>query len=482
MEDEIVELWHKLDDKFFQPESFINVSFLSPKQTNSIERFVKNCIIFIAVFLYSCFSYVYMKIYDYMLTYYLKETFSQQSSAGLKVLTNSTKKFFEVNFWGYNDKMIDFIDSVSKEIKVFNENLDLLQFETIKTQQKNRYFNNSMESDNLSNDFLKEILKDDFYLDLEILKTFNSITFENLQKYIPKFFRMMKIKILIQGNITKAQALNVAEILKTNFMCEGLDTEYELKGRCYELPLGTNVCRIKSLMLSDDNSHIQNFYQIGRKTIRNLNLLKLLESICEPKTFDYLRNREQLGYSVGCTFQDIEGILGLKVYVFSQEHKHLFTEVFQKMEIFMNDIARKAVHEITDEEFENFKQARIKLLLADPRSLETELRQNWNEIKENEYIFNRFELSAKVLKTLTKSDLQEFFDGFTKPENMRRLSVQVIGNPKVEGSSEENDLNRELKVEFMTEKLTEQEKHVGEDITKFQENLILHPIVRFKIE
>lgn len=292
---------------------------------------------------------------------------------------------------------------------------------------------------------------------------------------------MMKIKILVQGNMTKDQTLSVANILKTNFACEPLDAAYELKGRCYQMPLGTNVFRVKSLMLNDDNSHIKNYYQIGPNNFRNRNLTQLAVKILKPKAFDYLRNKEQLGYSVGCKHDNTKEFLGLIVHVSSQEHKHSYTEILEKMETFTNEIARTAIKDLTDEEFENFKQSRIKMLSADHNTIAEELEANWNEIKERYYIFDRTELTVKVLKSLTKADLQEFFESFTRPENMRKLSVQVIGNQQIEGAVVENSLDRELKVKFITEKLTEDENLIGEDIGKFQKDLLLHPVYKFEI-
>jgi nardilysin len=432
---------------------------------------------------FSISSYLYLMIYDYMLTQYLNKTYSQASSAGLNVYSDSAKKYFTLQFNGYNDKMTEFIDTVSKSIKTYNENLEQSLFDTIKAQSKKRYFNSLLDSDDLNDEFLKEVLNDDYYHNFELYKEIDNIAFENLQKFVPKFFRMMKIKVLIQGNVTKNQALAIGNILKTNFACEPLDdAKYELKTRCYQMPLGTSVLRAKSLRLKDDNSNIKNYYQIGLNNFHNRNLTQLIASFLSPKCFDYLRNKEQLGYSVGCSFDETKGVLGIIVHVSSQEHKHSHAKVLQKMDIFMNEIAKAAIQNISDEEFESFKQSRVKMLVADHVKLSDEVQRNWNEIRDQDYVFNRAELSAKVTKSLTKDDFQQFFESFTKPENTRRLSVQVIGNQQIDGVLEGNDSDRVLKVEFMVEKLTEDENLIGEDIKDFQKNKYLHPVVKFEIE
>jgi nardilysin len=324
---------------------------------------------------------------------------------------------------------------------------------------------------------LRQIIKCGHFSDFELFQEI--ITFENLQEFVVKCFNQMKLKVLVQGNITRDQALNVANIIKTNFAFEPFESESELKYRSYEMPLGTTVFRIRSFKPNDVNTMIKNYYEIGPDSLRIRTLAEILVSTLEPKAFDFLRTKEQLGYQAGCMLNNNDGVIGIIVYVLSQEDKHPYSEVTQKMETFMNEVAKTAIDELTDVEFESFKQARVRALLVNERTLSDEHTKDWTEIKNNEYIFNRSELAAKVTKPLTKADLQEFFRSFTKPENMRKLSVQVIGSKE---NSQEINPNGELKMTIMSDKLTEDEQHVGEDIKEFQKSLVLHPIVRFKVE
>lgn len=257
--------------------------------------------------------------------------------------------------------------------------------------------------------------------------------------------------------------------------------EYELKTRGYQLPLGTNVLRMKSLLLDDDNSSIRNLYQVGPATIRKTCLLSLIESILHPKAFDYLRSKKQLGYSVGVDLENKGDVYGLCVFVSSQEHKHKFTEVQQQIETFMDEIATKAIDELTDEEFETFKEARIKMLSAEDLELDYEVGRNWREIKRLDYMFDRIELSIKVTKSLTKTDLQDFFKTFTQPENMRKLIIQVIGNQTQPESPQVNIKDRELKVDFITNKLADDESVIT-SVEEFKKELFLYPVVKPQIE
>jgi nardilysin len=271
-----------------------------------------------------------------LLSQYFNKAYSQQSTANLDAWFSVNDQYSKLSFSGYNDKMIEFVDLVSKDIKSFSDNMNQSNFDTFKAQQKEKFSNRILESDNLNSEYLIEIISSDYYHDLEKYQKIDGITFENLQKFVAKYFSQMKIKVLVQGNMTKDQALNAANIIKTNFAFEPLETEHELNGRSYQMPLGTHVFRARSLMPNDDNSKIKNYYEIGPETLRTRNLAEILESILKPKAFDFLRTKEQLGYSVGCDLEDNDGIIGIVIHVSSQEHKHPYREVLEKMETFMH--------------------------------------------------------------------------------------------------------------------------------------------------
>lgn len=399
------------------------------------------------------------------------------STAGLTLTTKSTLKGTELKFSGYNEKLPLLIDMVTKYLKT---EIAESVFEMQKQEMKKNFGNALLRNDALCTDQLSSLLVSEHWTDYDFYKEIEGVTFEDMKIFLQNLFHQMKIQVLMQGNITKSQAEQVVNILTSNFSCGPIDQEYELKPQGYQLPLGTNVLRLKSLMANDDNSYIKNFYQVGTESIRLVCLLRLLESILDPKAFEFLRTKEQLGYSVGVESESHAGVIGLSVYVSYQENKHSLSEVYQKMETFMNEIAKEIIEELTDDEFESHQESRINLLSAEDLDLETEAARNWKEITEFNYVFNRFELAAKVTKNLTKSDLQTFFKCFTDPEKLRKLSVQVIGNKVNSEDSIDHLKEDELEVQVMTEKLISDETLIT-NIDEFRRKLFLHPAVKSQI-
>ena len=408
-----------------------------------------------------------------MLNRRLRKKFSQAFNTGLNLSTATSNKALSFSFLGYNDKMLTFFKKFIESL--IDRRMEQTVFEAVRVAKKEECFNQLLRNDALGSQFLKEIVTENYYSHDDIYKAIETISFDEFVKFVTSFFAKVKAQILIQGNMTKSQSMEILRVMQENFQFEHLDEEYELRNRSYQIPLGSSVLRVRSLMLNN-NSNIRDYYQIGRDTLRARCLTRLVVSILDPKAFDYLRTKEQLGYSVGCQFNDDGAVLGIVIHVSSQERKNLFSKVSAKMENFIADVAKKIMEELTDEEFENHKESRVKMLSADFKSLSEETTRNWSEINIQEYVFNRLELAAKVIKDITKTELQGFFKSFTEPGNMRKLSVQVIGNQH----NNETFVRNEPTIEFLTDTLTEDENLIA-NIEEFQSKLNLNPAAKFEI-
>jgi secreted Zn-dependent insulinase-like peptidase len=209
-------------------------------------------------------------------------------------------------------------------------------------------------------------------------------------------------------------------------------------------------------------------------------MTKILKQFVDPKTYDYLRSKYQLGYAVGCGIEQTGEILGFNIVVLSQEHKHRFNAVQIKIDDFMDNTITNAIDELSDEDFEKFKDAYIKELQAEILTLDAEITTNYLEISEEFFLFNRKELSAEITRGITKREFQEFYHSFMDRERQRVLCTHVIGNEKREGGDESEENNRrnntDLNIEFITESFTDE--FVIKNIEAFQSEMELYPAVR----
>lgn len=204
-------------------------------------------------------------------------------------------------------------------------------------------------------------------------------------------------------------------------------------------------------------------------------MAKILKNFVDPKVYDYLRSKYQLGYAVGCGIDQTGEILGFNIVVLSQEHKHRFNAVQIKIDDFMDNTITNAIDELDDAEFEKFKDAHIKDLQAEILTLDSEVSGNYSEISDEHYLFNRKELSADITKGITKQEFQEFYHSFMDRDKRRVLCTHVIGNEKREGEEVEEN-NSDMNIEFITESFTDE--FVIKNIEAFQSEMELYPAVR----
>lgn len=134
-----------------------------------------------------------------------------------------TSKGFGIKINGYNDKIQLLLDVVLKSLKNVLDEVDESVFEAQKNDLKDGFKNSIQSVNSLAKNVFTKVLTNDFWMDTESYEEIDRISFDNLQKFVTKLFRQMKIQVLVQGNVTKLQAEEVAAKLASNLACESID-------------------------------------------------------------------------------------------------------------------------------------------------------------------------------------------------------------------------------------------------------------------
>lgn len=263
-----------------------------------------------------------------------------------------------------------------------------------------------------------------FYFDR--FKDVDKITYMIFKEFVFKFLKSMRMKILIQGNFIRSQAIEIVQNILKNTNVENSDAHKVHKKICNEIPLGVSFLRVKSLLPNDKNSIIKNYYQIGIATVETECLLELLIKVMSEPLFNFIRTKQQLGYSVACVTKKDDNILGFAITVETQEKRNPSKMVDQKIETFLKDFST-VLREIKHEDFETIKRSVIAQKRSVDTDLECEVTRNWNEIRESKYQFERSEVKARQLELIKKEDLLVFFNHHLA-SNLRKLSLQIVAN------------------------------------------------------
>ena len=274
-----------------------------------------------------------------------------------------------------------------------------------------------------------DVMKNNHKFYFDRFKDVDKITFMGFKEFVFKFLKSLKVKVLIQGNFSRPQAIDVVENVLKNLNGEIANNVIPKvkKTILNEIPLGTSYLRVKSMLPNDKNSIVKNYYQIGFATVETECLLELLVKVMREPLFNYIRTKEQLAYSVACVMKKDCDILGLEIIVETQEKRNPSKVIDLKIEIFLIDFAA-TLRELEEEDFETIKRSIIAQKLSTDTELECEVNRNWSEIRESKYQFERNDIEARQLELIRKDDLVVFYDHHLSTENVRKLSMQIVAN------------------------------------------------------
>jgi len=193
-------------------------------------------------------------------------------------------------------------------------------------------------------------------------------------------------------------------------------------------------------------------------------VLELFCQIITEPCFNILRTQEQLGYIVFSGIRRSNGAQGLRVIVQSDRHPAF---VDQRIEQFLIQM-KSHLEEMSEEEFERHKEALAAQRLEKPKRLSALSARYWSEITLQQYNFDRANIEVAYLRTLTKSDIINFYQDMISPESPHRhkLSVHVVST--AEGGAGASDNSEQI--ESKAVKI--------ENITQFKSSQSLFPLVQ----
>lgn len=263
---------------------------------------------------------------------------------------------------------------------------------------------------------------------------------QSFKEFHASLIRSLKVKILVQGNISEPQAMQMTQMIIDNLNIEDeVPFTAQNLSEVNKIPVGTSFVKIKSMRHNDLNSIIKNYYQVGRSTIRSECMTEFIVSVLNEPLFDTLRSHEQLGYGVACTLRQNCGVLGVTITVEYQENKNSAEVIDSKIDEFLRNFV-DVLQNTSDKDFKSAKHSIVSLKLMADSDLEKEVVRNWSEVRNGEYIFDRNKLEAFEIEKLSKREIVEFYNKiFLSPSETRKLSVQVKGDGRKNTRMSEDD-------------------------------------------
>ncbi|XP_052845822.1 nardilysin [Drosophila gunungcola] len=408
IKNDLCELWFRQDNIFHLPDGYINLYFITPLVRESVKNYMTGV------------------IYTYLVEFIMAEQLYPALEAGLTYGLYIGDKGLVMRISGYNEKLPLLVEIILNVMQTIELDVAQDHLRAFKDLKKRQIYNGLIHGKTLNLDLRLSVLENQRFTMLSKYEVVDTITLDDVKDFKDNFHKKMYVKALIQGNFTEEQAKDLIEKVLLTYNSEKVDNLSALDNNLLQLPLGSHYLRAKTLNEDDSNTIITNYYQIGPSDLKLECTMDLIELIVEEPFFHQLRTQEQLGYSLGIHQRVGYGVLAFLITINTQETKHKADYVEQRIEAFRSRMS-ELVSQMSDAEFQTFRETLISGKRLGDNSLDEEVMRNWSEIVTKEYFFNRMEMEIQTLNNLTKEDVLSFLNDYDK-SNLRKLSVQVVGN------------------------------------------------------
>jgi insulysin len=397
--------WHKKDDQFWVPKAQVVIEIRSPLATDSP------------------LSSVLTRLYTELVTDSLTEFAYDAELAGLEYGFASHSLGIFITLSGYNDKLPvlarDVLDR-AKNIKVLPERLAIAK-ERVKRDWHNFFLG---RSDRISDYFARHLITHEQWTIEEKLAVVLQVTAEETQKHIADFLSKTNLRILVNGNLYKDEAIRIAEMAEEIFASTPI-SKNEILDRALILPEACNyIWTTVAPNVNEPNSALTYYMHLGPRTSSfSRATASLLNQILSEPAYNILRTKEQLGYIVHCSMWHLSGsgVAGIRIVVQS-ERGPAFLE--DRVDAFLDGM-KAVIEEMGDEEFEEQKHGLERKLTEKVKTVGEETNIFWSHIDSGYLDFFRRQQDAETLKNVTKDDILKLFLSQVHPSSPTRSKLSV---------------------------------------------------------
>lgn len=397
--DNKMNLWYKQDDQFEVPKGTIEIVFHLPGSNVDVESATKSV------------------MFAEMLDDHLNQITYFASLVGLRVGINCWRDGFAMYVSGYNHKLPVLLNKVLDEFFNFTPSID--RFEPLRFKLLKEFKNVGYQVPyNQIGSYHLQVVNEKVYDYDDKIKKLENLQFIEVEKFIKDSITSAGVfaEVLVHGNFD----INNATQIKTT--------------------ISRHLDLIKPLMEEYDENkfHLQNYvfqpgevtrFEVDLKDKNNINscieyylqfsptnddtklrvLTDLLATIIREPCFNQLRTKEQLGYVVFSGLRKGRTSIGFRILVQSERSSEYLE---YRIDEFLSKFGRYVNQELTDENFEKFKQALIDAKLQKIKHLSEETNRLWNAITDGYYEFDARQKHASLLEKISKEEFIDFFNKY----------------------------------------------------------------------
>lgn len=300
------------------------------------------------------------------------------------------------------------------------------------------------------------------------------MTVEQTRLHLPLLLSRVKVCVLVNGNFEEKDALAAAGVVRRVFKPLSIRPEDGFR-RSMILTDGNFIHNRPLIDLQETNNAVSYYIQVrgdGRHTYPRL---RLLDHILSEPTFNVLRTKEQLGYSVSCSSWKQVSVCGLIISVQS-EKPAAFVE--GRIDAFLTEYC-DVLKTMEQGDYEKRRNGLVHAFREKLQNLEeSDLFAGF--ITNGTYDFTFWDKLAQLVEKLTLADIVQFYEEFIHPDSPTRAKFSIHMHSGANTSSANSFAEGPTAESQTQETVSAVDKKGGKASLLKKETVIIDDIVAFK--
>ncbi|EMW1143511.1 pitrilysin [Serratia marcescens] len=252
----------------------------------------------------------------------------------------------------------------------------------------------------------------------EVLKT---LTLKDVLAYRDSLLAEATPELLVVGNMSKQQVDTLASTLKHRLGCTGIEWWHG-----EDVVVDKNqLANLQQVGSSTDSALAAVYVPTGYDEVTGMAYSSLLGQIIQPWFYSQLRTQEQLGYAVFAFPMSVGRQWGVGFLLQSNSKQPAY--LYQRYQDFYPK-TEKRLRDMSEADFEQYKQALINELKQRPQTLSEEASRFANDFDRGNFAFDTRQKLIAQVQQLTPAKLADYFhQAVIQPQGLAVLS-QVSGS------------------------------------------------------
>eukprot|EP01022_Parablepharisma_sp_SALTPOND_P018222 TRINITY_DN2967_c0_g1_i1.p1 TRINITY_DN2967_c0_g1~~TRINITY_DN2967_c0_g1_i1.p1 ORF type:complete len:1025 (+),score=91.13 TRINITY_DN2967_c0_g1_i1:5248-8322(+) len=421
------EVWYKADFSFSVPQTIITTKvYTSDCFYNSTP-----------------FGKLYAMMYDEIISEVTQEIMYQGSEANIDcdIVYDTNGRCGEIAITSYSTpKVAEFIAMLSKIIQNFDLEKCNEVFPRVKENLLKRLRNFARASSlTQGNRYLRGLLFNNQFLPYQLVPILEPMTPEDFYKCFKNWLQKSYCRTYVHGTMSTEDAVSLTKTICAYFTKDALPIDEVLSCNTVKIPPKKVYDYITPS--TDDkevNSFYLGYYQLDEKTDELFVKLELLVRCMKEKTFDTLRTKEQLGYSIEMESENFREVLGISISI--ESHEYCPEYLLYRVDTFISR-AVKEIESLSEDEFAQYKKSERVEYQRTLLNLSEAAEHYGKEVFRCDFDYKWKEKCAKIVDGVSKREIIElayklFIDEY------KRINVEVVSKQHMDKNMQLYKMNK----------------------------------------